>query len=429
MSTDATIEDFLTVMLLTPIGEPDLPPSHHSVIWGVPVLLEGLSGVSKTKKVRACSKALGIDAHYVYAGPKQPEDFGGMPVLTADGVVMDCVLPAAKRCINAGGGLIVLDEINGASPRTQNALLSFVDERQIGDIMLPPKTRFVLCMNPVEYAAGGHIIEAAFANRIAHRDFSKPTNDEWGAWLRGAKKEMLPIKEAEQIVITRWFDHWPQVVGLGSGFANRVRPDILHNQPEPGSPHASKAWPSFRTWYMGLRAMCTARCLQDQFVTSLGRSDDKRSPDETARLLARAQRSKVEMIQHEILKSLVGEGPANEWQTWVAEADLPEPTEMLTQGFTPKSDRLDWTLACLTSMTEFVKTRQRADQLRYAEAAWKILMKCIKFGQADLVITHTQALLGAGLGRGRQDIPKAVEEAADNVVFDLTEMGYEEYAT
>ncbi len=415
---NSSIANLLLVLLNTPIGDPNAPLDHHSVILGVPVCFVGLSGVSKTKQTRAIVQAMGLDAHYVYAGVKQPEDFAGVFVPTPDGVVVECVLPAARRCINKGEGVIVLDEVNGASARVQYALLSFVDERQVGDVILPNKTRFILMMNPTEHATGGNVLTPAFANRMAHIAFPTPTNDEFSRYVQGATTQAIAAKDAMEVVKKQWAHFWPEYVGLMAGFLH-TQPSVkvddekvnaIHHQPEPDDPAASGPWPSFRTWYMGLRAMCTAACLQDYLDIPV-----TNSPAEATSL----RRSALRTLQHDILASLVGTGPAVVWMTWTANMDLPSAQQMLNNGFTPDTRRLDRTIAALTTLTQHVCGLPPDQAALCLKKTWEIMRGVFDAGLGDIAHASVRTLFSRGLADGGSD--RALQKIINDMMTDITQ--------
>src|SRR6201996_3534237 len=84
------------------------------------LLLEGLPGLGKTELVKGLAKALGLDAKRIQFTPDLlPGDITGNPMLQdVDG---------ARRFVFQQGpifaNLVLADEINRASPKTQSALL------------------------------------------------------------------------------------------------------------------------------------------------------------------------------------------------------------------------------------------------------------------------------------------------------------------
>ena len=337
-----SLEQFLCAAMLVPLAD----PRDSATIWGVPINLVGLSGIGKTARIRAVGKAIGVTVHPVYAATKQPEDFSGALVPTPDGVIVECILPAARKCIAEGSGIIHLDEISCARPATQSALLSFVDERRIGDQLLPPKVRTLLSMNPPEYAAGGHDLEPPLANRMGWKEMTPPTVSSWSSWLLDEQGEDLePLTDGEARVRMHFHNVWPGVKGLATAFMHAKGDDMLHDQPKPDDDKSSGPWPSPRTWTWALRAIATVRCLQ--------------LPSD---------------LELEFVQCLVGEGPALEWAEYAATANLPDPQDMLTKGWKANTQRLDISFGAINAMIDFVKSRPDAkEQEHFAVAAWKII--------------------------------------------------------
>lgn len=397
----STLEEFLSAALLVPLGdEPDLHPLQDpTTIWGVPMNLIGLSGIGKSSRLKAIGKAVGLPVHVVFAPTKMQEDFAGVYVQTPNGVIVDCVLPAAKKCIDQGGGLIVLDEISCATNSTQKPLLSFVNDRRVGDYVLPGRTRILTAMNPTEYATGGNPISGALANRMGHRKMPPPNNSDWGRWITGMKPNVIPVEQGEAIVCREWGNHWPIVAGLASGFAERVSSTTLHNQPKPDDPASEGAWPSPRMWYWAMRSIAAVRCL--------GMSKE---------------------LEQEFVEALVGEGCAVEWMEWVAEADLPHPMEMLTKGWSPNKQRLDINIAALSAMTNYVRARPtREEQVRLATPAWHLLKKTMEANLSDQVVNQAQLLLRSQLARHNTNTE--CQAISEQVIYDLTNQGHTQFAT
>ena len=116
------------------------------------VLLEGVPGVGKTALVKALANVLGLDFKRVQFTPDlMPGDILGMHILQ-DGV-------DGKRDMNFHPGpvftnLLLADEINRASPKTQSALLEAMQENAVtllGTTRVLPNPFFVLAsQNPIE---------------------------------------------------------------------------------------------------------------------------------------------------------------------------------------------------------------------------------------------------------------------------------------
>ena len=123
-----------------------------SVFVGGHVLLEGVPGLGKTLLVKSIARALGLSFKRIQFTPDlMPSDVTGTQVLTEDE-------QGNRGFVFKPGPLfanvILADEINRATPKTQSALLEAMEERQItvfDETYLLPQPFFVLAtQNPVE---------------------------------------------------------------------------------------------------------------------------------------------------------------------------------------------------------------------------------------------------------------------------------------
>jgi MoxR-like ATPase len=115
------------------------------------ILLEGLPGLGKTALVKGLSRALQLNFKRVQFTPDLlPGDITGNPMLQEkDGVRTFAFQPGPLFA-----HLVLADEINRASPKTQSALLEAMQERQVtvmGEVHALPDPFFVLAtQNPIE---------------------------------------------------------------------------------------------------------------------------------------------------------------------------------------------------------------------------------------------------------------------------------------
>src|SRR5580698_8499789 len=115
------------------------------------LLLEGLPGLGKTELVKGLAQALRLEAKRIQFTPDLlPGDITGNPILNeVDGRRQFVFQPGPLF-----GNLVLADEINRASPKTQSALLEAMQERRVtvmGETHPLPDPFFVLAtQNPIE---------------------------------------------------------------------------------------------------------------------------------------------------------------------------------------------------------------------------------------------------------------------------------------
>lgn len=121
-----------------------------ALLAGGHVLLEDVPGTGKTSLVRALAAALGAESRRVQFTPDLlPSDITGIHFYNQhDGTF---TLRRGPVFTN----LLLADEINRATPRTQAALLECMEERQVtldGETLPLPEVFFVMAtMNPIEF--------------------------------------------------------------------------------------------------------------------------------------------------------------------------------------------------------------------------------------------------------------------------------------
>ena len=102
------------------------------------ILLEGLPGLGKTELVKGLSRALDITARRVQFTPDLlPGDITGTPVLQERDGTKNFIFQEGPVFAN----IMLADEINRASPKTQSALLEAMQERRVtvmGETHAPP---------------------------------------------------------------------------------------------------------------------------------------------------------------------------------------------------------------------------------------------------------------------------------------------------
>ncbi|HEY8441193.1 MAG TPA: MoxR family ATPase [Xanthobacteraceae bacterium] len=150
-----------------------------TVLSGGHALLVGLPGLAKTKLVETMGTVLGLDARRIQFTPDlMPSDILGSEVLEES--------PGGKRSFRfipgpIFGQLLMADEINRASPRTQSALLQAMQEQHVtvaGNRHDVPRPFHVLAtQNPIEQEGTYPLPEAQLDRFLMQIDVDYPDRD------------------------------------------------------------------------------------------------------------------------------------------------------------------------------------------------------------------------------------------------------------
>src|SRR5215470_2689469 len=150
-----------------------------TVLSGGHALLVGVPGLAKTKLVDTMGVVLGLDARRVQFTPDlMPSDILGSEVLEEN--------PGGKRSFRFIAGpvfaqLLMADEINRASPRTQSALLQAMQEQHVtvagARYDLPKPFHVLATQNPLEQEGTYPLPEAQLDRFLMEIDVDYPDRD------------------------------------------------------------------------------------------------------------------------------------------------------------------------------------------------------------------------------------------------------------
>lgn len=162
------------------------------------VLIEDVPGVGKTMLARALAISLGVSFKRLQCTPDLlPTDVTGVSVFNQQTRQFDFIPGPAFAHI------LLTDEINRATPRTQSALLECMGERQItvdGVTRVLPRPFLVLAtQNPIEYEGTFPLPEAQLDRFLMRISLGYPSAADESRMLLNLRRRH-PIEEIGQVV-------------------------------------------------------------------------------------------------------------------------------------------------------------------------------------------------------------------------------------
>ena len=162
------------------------------------VLIEDVPGTGKTMLARAIAATMGIDFKRVQCTPDLlPNDITGVDVFNQK--TQSFTFRPGPVFVN----ILLADEINRATPRTQAALLEAMQERQVttaGVTRALPEPFLVLAtQNPIEYEGTFPLPEAQLDRFLMRISLGYPAREDEIRILRKLRKRH-PIETIDQVV-------------------------------------------------------------------------------------------------------------------------------------------------------------------------------------------------------------------------------------
>ena len=226
-----------------------------AILCGGHGLLVGVPGLAKTRLVETLGTVLGLDAHRVQFTPDlMPADILGAEVLEtgADGTRAFRFIDGPIFC-----QLLMGDEINRASPRTQSALLQAMQEQEVSVAgqrrRLPQPFHVLATQNPIEQEGTYPLPEAQLDRFLLQIDLDYPDRASERAIIlatTGTEEATAePVFTAESLIATqRLIRRLP----VGDAVVERIL-DLVRAA-RPGTADAHPAVTQQVSWGPGPRA-------------------------------------------------------------------------------------------------------------------------------------------------------------------------------
>jgi MoxR-like ATPase len=162
------------------------------------VLLEDVPGVGKTMMVRALAKSVGAQFKRIQFTPDLlPSDVIGVSIYNPKDMQFEF------RPGPIMGNIVLADEINRTSPKTQSALLEGMEEATVtidGETMQIPKPFFVMAtQNPIEYEGTYPLPEAQLDRFLLKLRMGYPSHAEEIEVLKRAERQ-APIEDLSSVL-------------------------------------------------------------------------------------------------------------------------------------------------------------------------------------------------------------------------------------
>ncbi|MEM7577149.1 MAG: MoxR family ATPase [Planctomycetota bacterium] len=179
------------------LGQPGL---HRMVLVGIlsrgHILLEGMPGVGKTAMIRTLGQLLTLDFNRVQFTPDlMPSDIVGSPILEEQDGQRQMVFKPGPVFTN----ILLADEINRASPKTQSAMLEAMQERCVttmGQTRTLPSPFFVLAsQNPIELEGTYPLPEAQVDRFLFKLNVPRPSAETMERIIDGRRRGQEPTPE------------------------------------------------------------------------------------------------------------------------------------------------------------------------------------------------------------------------------------------
>ncbi|RLV59885.1 MoxR family ATPase [Parashewanella curva] len=237
-----------------------------ALLAGGHVLLEGVPGLGKTMLVSSLSKAVNLQFSRIQFTPDMmPADIQGTTVLT------ETESGGHELTFQEGpiiSNLVLADEINRATPKTQSALLEVMQEKQVTvgrrTIKMDEPYCVMATQNPVEQEGTYPLPEAQLDRFLFKLVVGYPTEQDYHTIIdrttSGEKVEIAPVTDAETLREMRDIVRSVPVPEAAKSYAIRL---VMGTQPHSEyAPESVNAYAALGSSPRGIQGLMLAAKVQ-----------------------------------------------------------------------------------------------------------------------------------------------------------------------
>lgn len=205
-SASAVLDKIITEVSLTVIGKVETKELLLvTLLSGGHLLIEGPPGTAKTTIARVFAQSIGGQFKRVQFTPDMmPSDITGFYMYSVDGNARFISGPIM-------GNIVLADELNRATPRTQAALLEAMQENQVSieGVTHPLLSPFMVIASQVPYGSSGtYPLTSVQIDRFLLRAWSNPPSEDEERGIIGnidniEERKVAPVVGTEEILEIR----------------------------------------------------------------------------------------------------------------------------------------------------------------------------------------------------------------------------------